>query len=87
MFMGNPYGGLRSASGRCHNYLLAQGVIMLTITVAAENSSRLLSTELLEPKTRREDAACVAQAIAQLMDPEWREFVDQEQRKRRIASF
>jgi hypothetical protein len=53
---------------------------MLTITVAAENSSQLLSRELLEPKTRREDAACVAQAIAQLMDPEWREFVDQEQR-------
>jgi hypothetical protein len=60
---------------------------MLTITVAAENSSRLLSKELLEPKTHREDAACVAQAIAQLMDPVWREVVDQEQRKRGIASF
>jgi hypothetical protein len=83
--MGNPYAGLRSASERCHNYLLAQGVVMLTITVAAENSTRLLSTDLLEPKTRREDAACVAQAIAQLMDPEWREVVDQERRKRRIA--
>ena len=78
--MGNPYAGLRSASERCHNYLLARGAIMLTITVAAENPSRLLSTELLEPTTRREDAACVAQAIAKLMDPEWREFVDQEQR-------
>lgn len=53
---------------------------MLTITVAAKNSSRLLSRELLKPETRREDAACVAQAIAQLMDPEWREVVDQEQR-------
>jgi hypothetical protein len=58
---------------------------MLTITVAAENSSRLVSGELLKPKARREDAACVAQAIAQLMDPEWREVVDQERRKRRIA--
>jgi hypothetical protein len=53
---------------------------MLTITAAAENSSQLLSGELLKPKTRHEDAACVAQAIAQLMDPEWREAVDQEQR-------
>ena len=78
--MGNPYAGLRSTRERCHNYLLARGAIMLTITLAAENPSRLLSTELLEPTTRREDAACVAQAIAQLMDPEWREFVDQEQR-------
>ena len=53
---------------------------MLTITVAGENFSQLLSKELLKPKTRHEDAACVAQAIAQLMDPERREFVDQERR-------
>ena len=55
---------------------------MLAITVTPENSSRLLGTELLAPKTRREDAACVARAIAQLMDHEWREFLDQEQRER-----
>jgi hypothetical protein len=60
---------------------------MLAITVTPENSSRLLGTEVLAPKTRREDAACVARAIAQLMDHEWREFVDQEQRERRIASL
>jgi hypothetical protein len=62
-------------------------VIMLTITEAAENSSRLLSRELLETAARLDDAACIAQAIAQRMDPEWREFVDQEQRNRRNASL
>jgi hypothetical protein len=71
-------------------------VIMLTITEAAENASRLLSIEPLEPKARIariDDAACIAQAtriaqaIAQQMDPEWREFVDQEQRNRSIASL
>jgi transcription initiation factor TFIIIB Brf1 subunit/transcription initiation factor TFIIB len=55
---------------------------MLAITVTPENSSPLLSTKLLKPEVRLEDAACVARAIAQLMDPEWREFVDQEQHKR-----
>jgi hypothetical protein len=85
--MGNPDAGLRSARERCHNYLLAQGVIMLTINVTAENSSWLLSTELLEPKTRHEDAACVAQAIAQLMDPEWREVVEQERASAGSLSF
>jgi hypothetical protein len=60
---------------------------MLAITVTPENSSRLLSKELLGPKTRREDAACIARAIAQLLDHEWREFVDQEQREREIASL
>jgi len=54
---------------------------MLTITEAAESSSRLLSIELLETAARLDDAACIAQAIAQRMDPEWREFVDQEQRR------
>jgi len=59
---------------------------MLAITVTPESSSRLLGTELLAPTTRREDAACIARAIAQLMDHEWREFVEQEQRERGIAS-
>ena len=61
---------------------LRRGVIMSAISVTPENSSRLISIELLETKTRREDAACIARAIAQLMDHEWREFVDQEQRER-----
>lgn len=78
--MGEPSVGLRSTRERCHSYLLAWGAIIMTITVAGKNFSQLLSRELLKPKARREDAACVAQAIAQLMDPEWREFVDQEQR-------
>jgi len=60
---------------------------MLAITVTPENSSRFLSRELLEPEARLDDAACIAQAIAELTDPEWREFVDQEQRERRIASL
>ena len=58
---------------------------MSTITVAAKNSSRFLSTELHEPEARLEDAACIARAIAQRMDPEWREFVEQEQLERGIA--
>jgi hypothetical protein len=57
---------------------------MLAITVAPENSSRLLSTKMLKPEARFDDVACIALAIAQLMDPEWREFVEQEQH--RIAS-
>ena len=57
---------------------------MLSDTVIAENS-RLLDTELLEPEARIDDAACIAQAIAERMSPEWRKCVDQEQRKRRLA--
>jgi hypothetical protein len=60
---------------------------MLTTSVTAENSSWLLTKELFEPEARRDNAARIAQAIAHLMDPEWRKFVDQEQReKRRVAS-
>jgi hypothetical protein len=66
---------------------MIEEVIMLTIAEAAENSSRLLRIELLETAARLDDAACIAQAIAQRMNPEWREFVDQEQRKRRNASL
>ena len=57
---------------------------MLAITVTPENSARFLSRELLEPEARLDDADCIARAVAQLMDPEWREFVEQEQH--RIAS-
>ena len=67
---------------------------MSTIVVAREDSSLLLSLELLEPdESQREEsceaaeANCIAQAIAQRMDPEWREFVAQEQFERMIASF
>lgn len=59
---------------------------MLSDTVMAKNS-RLLDTELLEPEARIDDAACIAQAIAARMSPEWRKCVDQEQRKRRFASL
>ena len=55
---------------------------MSSVTVAAENS-RGLHTKPIEPDAGPEDAARIAQAIAQRMDPEWREFVDQEQRKRK----
>jgi hypothetical protein len=55
---------------------------MSSVTVAAENS-RALRTKPIEPDAGLEDAARIAQAIAQRMDPEWREFVDQEQRKRK----
>lgn len=57
---------------------------MLSVNVVAENS-RLSSTEQLEPEARLEDAACIARAIAQRVDPEWREFVEQEQLERGIA--
>jgi len=61
---------------------------MSTISVTAENSSWLLTGQLFEPEAYLVDAARIAQAIAQRMDPEWREFVDGEQReKRRIASL
>jgi len=59
---------------------------MSSDSVIAENS-RLLDTELLEPEARIDDAACIAQAIAERMSPEWRKCVDQEQRKRRLASL
>ena len=52
---------------------------MLAITAAPENSSRLLSTKMLKPEANLGDVACIALSIAQLMDPEWREFVEQEQ--------
>lgn len=54
---------------------------MLSDTVA--ENSRLLGTELLEPEACIDDAACIAQAIAERMSPEWRKCVDQEQRKRK----
>jgi hypothetical protein len=63
------------------------GVIM-KISATAEHFSWLTREELLEPTERLDDALRIAQAIAQLMDPEWRELVDEEQReKRRIASL
>jgi hypothetical protein len=55
---------------------------MSSVTMVAENS-RGLRTKPIEPDAGLEDAARIAQAIAQRMDPEWREFVDQEQRKRK----
>ncbi len=55
---------------------------MSSVTVVAENS-RGLRTKPIEPDAGLEDAARIAQAIAQRMDPEWREFLDQEQRKRK----
>jgi hypothetical protein len=58
---------------------------MLAITLTPDNSSRLLSAKLLKSEAR--DAARIAQAIAKLMDPEWREFVAGEQQERRIASL
>jgi hypothetical protein len=66
--------------------LLTEEVSMFTITEAAENPSRLLGTKPLEPAARLDDAVCIARAIAKLMDPEWREVVEQEQRKRRMSS-
>ena len=55
---------------------------MSSVTAVAENS-RGLRTKPIEADADLEDAARIAQAIAQRMDPEWREFVDQEQRKRK----
>lgn len=48
-------------------------------------NSRLLDKELLELEAAN-DAACVAQAIMERMSPEWRECVDQERRKHKLAS-
>ena len=43
---------------------------------------------MVEPTERLDDAARIAQAIWELMDPEWRELVDEEKReKRRVASL
>jgi hypothetical protein len=55
---------------------------MSSVTLAAENS-RGLRTKQIEPDAGLEDAARIAQAIAQRMDPEWREFIDHEQRERK----
>jgi len=55
---------------------------MSSVSVVAE-SSRGLRTKPIEPDADLEDAARIAEAIAQRMDPEWREFVAQEQRKRK----
>ena len=58
---------------------------MLSDPEIAENS-RLLATELPEPEASLDDAARIAQAIAERMSLEWRNCVDQEQRDRRIAT-
>jgi hypothetical protein len=61
---------------------------MTTMKATAANVSWLLTKVLSAPEESLDDAARIASAIAQLMDPEWREFVDEEQRKkRRIASW
>jgi hypothetical protein len=63
---------------------------MSTIIVVREISSRSLNTELLKPDVGASDAAdaaCIARAIAERMDPEWREFIAQEQFDRMVASF
>ena len=60
----------------------------MKISATAEHFSWLTREELFEPTERLDDAVRIAQAIAELMDPEWRELVDEEQReKRRIASL
>jgi len=55
----------------------------MTSVTAVDENSRGLRTQPIEADADLEDAARIAQAIAQRMDPEWREFVDQEQRKRK----
>jgi hypothetical protein len=60
----------------------------MKISAAAGHFSWLTREELFEPTERLDDTVRIAQAIAQLMDPEWRELVDEEQREnRRIASL
>ena len=60
----------------------------MNISATAVHFSWLTREELFEPTERLDDAVRIAQAIAQLMDPEWRELVDEEQREnRRIASL
>jgi hypothetical protein len=56
-------------------------------TAVTPDSSWLSSTKLHKPEGRLEDAARIARAIANLMDPEWREFVEREQQERRTASL
>jgi hypothetical protein len=58
---------------------------MSAITGTPENPSWLSSAKLLKPEARLNDATRIARAIAQLMDPEWREFVEREQQERRIV--
>jgi hypothetical protein len=60
---------------------------MSAIIGTPENPSWLSSAKLLKPEARLDDAAHIARAIAQLMDPEWREFVAREQEERGIASL
>jgi hypothetical protein len=68
--------------------LVYVGVIMKISATAETTFWSLTREELFEPEERLGDAVRIAQAIGQLMDPEWRELVDQEQReKRRIASL
>ena len=60
----------------------------MKISATAEHFSWLTREELFEPTERLDDAVRIAKAIWELMDPEWRELVDEEQReKRRIASL
>lgn len=60
---------------------------MTTMKATAANLSWLLTKDLFEPEESLDDAARIASAIAQLMDPEWREFVNEEQRtKHRTVS-
>ena len=61
----------------------------MKISVSAESASWLLTREeLFEPEKRFDDAVRIARAIGQLMDPEWRELVDQEQQEKSgIASL
>ena len=60
----------------------------MKISAAGDDFCWLTREELFEPTERLDDAVRIAHAIAQLMDPEWRELVDEEQReKRRIASL
>ena len=62
---------------------------MSTIIVEREISARSLDIEPLEPEAIPEtaEAACIARAIAQRMDPEWREFVAQEQFERMVTGL
>jgi hypothetical protein len=60
----------------------------MKISATAEHFSWLTREELFEPTECLDDSVRIAQAIWKLMDPEWRELVDEEQReKRRVASL
>src|SRR5271166_4875045 len=65
------------------------GLIMSSDTAdtVIDENSRLLDTELPESEAGIDDVACIAQAIAERMSPEWRKCVDQEQGKRTPASL